>query len=244
MSKVETDLCWLCKHSSSSYSINYANFSNFSELHRTLVTIRVGPELQDFNLYNELAGCHSQYFKTLFDRHSSIGIFMETESRTTTLDDVPVHIRMFHCWLGTRTIDGFWEDLINLYILGGRLDVPKLSNVIVNELYLMQVRNVNLLYEKMPAVNSVRWLREMFDKLVPIVSCNTTTHRRPTPSEIQAYPVLDVFSYSTILLVEIGQEQRPLEKLQEESLYPVFINVTNIFRDAYSASILSASIIE
>ena len=84
--------------------------------------MHVGPELQEFYLYKELACYYSSYFTKIFDREPSASSFAGTESRKTKLDDVAVlSFEVFFRWLESQRFDGArqarWEDLANLYIL-------------------------------------------------------------------------------------------------------------------------------
>lgn len=102
--------------------------------------MHVGPELQEFYLYKELACYYSSYFTKIFDREPSASSFAGTESWKTKLDDVAVlSFEAFFRWLESQRFGGArqarWEDLADLYILADRLDVPRLRNAIINEIH-------------------------------------------------------------------------------------------------------------
>lgn len=142
--------------------------------------MQVGPDLQEFHLYKELACYYSSYFTRLFDRVLSAGSFAETESRKTKLDDVAVpSFELFFQWLESQRFDetgqAKWEDLADLYILADRLDALRLRNAIINEIHSRRcVKLERVMARKMDKLASqthngklLGWFGEGFESLSP-----------------------------------------------------------------------------
>ncbi|KAF1928819.1 uncharacterized protein M421DRAFT_4659 [Didymella exigua CBS 183.55] len=98
-------------------------------------TILVGPKLTPFSIHTSLLTSQSPYF-----RAALTGPFVESKSKTITLDDVnPDHFSLLVAWLYTSAVPAPFKDgkpayytLLHLYSLADRLCMEGLRNAVVD----------------------------------------------------------------------------------------------------------------
>jgi hypothetical protein len=218
--------------------------------------VQVGPDLQEFYLYKELACYYSGYFAKLFDREPGAGSFAETESRKTKLDDVAVpSFEFFFQWLEiqrfSRTRQAKWEDLADLYILADRLDAPRLRNAIIDEIHSLRcvkferamARKIDKLASRSYNEKLAEWTGEGFESLspTPMEIHGYVSSQLPVQSKLVQY-LIDGFTYSTMLLTKFGKEAEALQAIPEDMLFAILLRTADMLRQGFCANILGSSI--
>jgi len=218
--------------------------------------VQVGPELQEFYLYKELACYYSSYFTKLFDREPSAGSFAETESRKTKLDDVAVpSFELFFQWLESQRFDetgqGKWEDLADLYILADRLDAPCLRNAIVNEIHSWRcvkfervvARKIDKLASQPHNEKLSGWFGEGFVSFspTPMKIHGHASSQLPVQSKLVQY-LIDGFTCSTMLLTKFSKKAEALQVIPEDMLFAILLRTTNMLRQVFCTNILGSFI--
>ena len=218
--------------------------------------VQVGPDLQEFYLYKELACYYSGYFAKLFDREPGAGSFAETESRKTKLDDVAVpSFEFFFQWLEiqrfSKTRQAKWEDLADLYILADRLDAPCLRNAIINEIHSLHcvkfervmARKIDKLASRPYNEKLAEWIREGLESLspTPMEIHGHVSGQLPVQSKLVQY-LIDGFTYSTMLLTKFGKEAEALQAVPEDMLFAILLRTADMLRQGFCANILGSSI--
>lgn len=110
------------------YSANPQDFTSTT-------TLLIGPKLTPFSIHTSLLVSQSPYF-----RAALTGAFIESKSKTITLDDVsPDHFSLLVAWLYTSAIPAPFKDgkpayytLLHVYALADRLCMEGLRNSVVD----------------------------------------------------------------------------------------------------------------
>ncbi|KAI9706146.1 MAG: hypothetical protein M1812_008255 [Candelaria pacifica] len=105
----------------------------FHTLDQTVVTIKVGPDAEPFNVHKELLCLYSSYF-----RGALRGCFSEAQKNTVVLPEDTVEVfRSFFCWLYTGQLRSDERnmkpsELARIYVFADKSGVSLLKNNIID----------------------------------------------------------------------------------------------------------------
>ncbi|KAF2814194.1 uncharacterized protein BDZ99DRAFT_495726 [Mytilinidion resinicola] len=206
--------------------------STWIELHRTVITVNVGPDAKPYIIFKELACRYSRYFEAMYDRKDGEA-FEETKSGIVNLTDANVRtFEHFFQWLETQSLDHVEDhvDLLNLYILAEYLGALRLLNSLIDELYKRRLAEFNDV-DMVRVVNSEdSWTGNAYGHMYsPAKSLEHLRGQVCPDSKILTFFV-EMFCFAHLPIIKMGTEEEALEELPGEFLWDVLVHLSEIVR--------------
>ncbi|KAF2500734.1 hypothetical protein BU16DRAFT_535288 [Lophium mytilinum] len=238
---------------------------SFRDLHRTLITVNVGPDAEPYLIYKELICHYSPHFRAIFNSER----WKEGESGIVPLPDVSVRVfAHFHQWLETQSLDHVKDhlDLLDLYIFADSELVNSLQNGIIDKIHERRVVEVT---KRMARAENFfdGWTGDAFADMdspafSPASSLDHLDRRIRLNSKIIQYFMdclvyginyLHLTTFNHVLMyrlplaylpiAKVGSEESIIEELPDGMLGAVFIAIVELVRESHAANVVKSSLL-